>query len=97
MILGGVYILSASNGEFLGWISLIHLLVGALTFLQLQVLICYISLAKERQLMPEKTPSLAKIYWILMKPRVVFLLQATAICGVLIYDLSEGYKEKDGH
>ena len=45
--------------------------------------------------MPEKTPSLAKIYWILMKPRVVFLLQATAICGVLIYDLSEGYKEKN--
>ena len=23
---------------------------------------------------------------------VVFLLQATAICGVLVYDLSEGYK-----
>ena len=45
--------------------------------------------------MSEKTPSLAKIYWILMKPRVVFLLQATAICGVLIYDLSEGYKEKN--
>ena len=35
MILGGVYILSASNGEFLGWISLIHLLVGALTFLSI--------------------------------------------------------------
>ena len=26
-----------------------------------------------------------------MKPRVVILLQATAICGVLVYDLSEGY------
>ena len=45
--------------------------------------------------MPEKTPSLAKIYWILMKPRVVFLLQATAICGVLVYDLSKGYKEEN--
>ena len=37
--------------------------------------------------MTEERPSLARIYWILMKPRVVFLLQATAICGVLIYDL----------
>ena len=35
MILGGVYILSASDGEFLGWISLIHLLIGALTFLSI--------------------------------------------------------------
>ena len=26
-----------------------------------------------------------------MKPRVVFLLQATAICGVLVYDFKEGY------
>jgi protoheme IX farnesyltransferase len=26
-----------------------------------------------------------------MKPRVVILLQATAICGVLVYDLREGY------
>ena len=42
--------------------------------------------------MTEERPSLAKIYWILMKPKVVFLLQATAICGVLVYDLSEGYK-----
>tara|TARA_B110000438_G_scaffold31035_1_gene30514 strand:+ start:362 stop:1276 length:915 start_codon:yes stop_codon:yes gene_type:complete len=41
--------------------------------------------------MSEKKPSLAKIYWILMKPRVVILLQATAICGVLAYDLREGY------
>ena len=44
--------------------------------------------------MLEKKPSLLKIYWILMKPRVVFLLQATAICGVLVYDLSEGYKRE---
>ena len=36
-------------------------------------------------------PSLLQIYWILMKPRVVFLLQATAICGVLVYDFKEGY------
>ncbi len=41
--------------------------------------------------MNEQKPSLAKIYWILMKPRVVFLLQATAICGVLTYDFREGY------
>ena len=34
-------------------------------------------------------PSLAKIYWILMKPRVVLWLQATAICGFLVYDLRE--------
>ena len=33
IILGGVYILSAGDGEFLGWISLMHLLIGALTFL----------------------------------------------------------------
>ena len=29
-----------------------------------------------------------------MKPKVVFLLQATAICGVLVYDFSEGYKNQ---
>ena len=40
--------------------------------------------------MAEK-PSVLEIYWILMKPRVVFLLQATAICGVLVYDFKEGY------
>ena len=44
--------------------------------------------------MTDEKPSLAKIYWILMKPRVVFLLQATAICGVLVYDFSEGYKSE---
>ena len=44
--------------------------------------------------MTDEKPSLAKIYWILMKPRVVFLLQATAICGVLVYDFSEGYKRE---
>lgn len=35
IVLGGTYILSASDGEFPGWISLIHLLVGALTFLSI--------------------------------------------------------------
>ena len=44
--------------------------------------------------MSEKKPSLIKIYWTLMKPRVVVLLQATAICGVLVYDLTEGYKRE---
>jgi len=38
-----------------------------------------------------KKPSIFEVYWILMKPRVVFLLQATAICGVLVYDFKEGY------
>ena len=38
-----------------------------------------------------KEPSILEVYWILMKPRVVFLLQATAICGVLVYDFKEGY------
>ena len=36
-------------------------------------------------------PSILEIYWILMKTRVVLLLQATAICGVLVYDFKEGY------
>jgi len=36
-------------------------------------------------------PSLLKIYWILMKPRVVFLLQVTALCGIFTYDFREGY------
>ena len=35
IILGGIYILSAGDGQFLGWISLIHLLIGALTFLSI--------------------------------------------------------------
>ena len=35
MALGGIYILSASDGEFPGWISLVHLLVGVLTFLSI--------------------------------------------------------------
>ena len=33
--LGGIYILSATDGDFPGWISLLHLLVGALTFLSI--------------------------------------------------------------
>jgi len=36
-------------------------------------------------------PSILEIYWILMKTRVVLLLQATAICGVLVYDFKEGH------
>ena len=35
MALGGIYILSASDGDFPGWISLVHLLVGVLTFLSI--------------------------------------------------------------
>ena len=41
--------------------------------------------------MPQTKPSLLKIYWILMKPRVVFLLQVTALCGIFTYDFKEGY------
>ena len=41
--------------------------------------------------MSEIKPSILKIYWILMKPRVVFLLQVTALCGIFTYDLREGY------
>ena len=41
--------------------------------------------------MSQAKPSLLKIYWILMKPRVVFLLQVTALCGIFTYDFKEGY------
>ena len=41
--------------------------------------------------MSQVKPSLLKIYWILMKPRVVFLLQITALCGIFTYDFREGY------
>jgi len=41
--------------------------------------------------MSQVKPSLLKIYWILMKPRVVFLLQVTALCGIFTYDFREGY------
>ena len=43
--LGGIYILSATDGEFPGWISLLHLLIGALTFLSIAIgyLLCIIS------------------------------------------------------
>ena len=41
--------------------------------------------------MTQVKPSLLKIYWILMKPRVVFLLQITALCGIFTYDFREGY------
>ena len=42
--------------------------------------------------MSQTKPSLLKIYWILMKPRVVFLLQVTALCGIFTYDFKEGYE-----
>jgi len=45
----------------------------------------------EKENLTMEKPSLLKIYWILMKTRVVLLLQATAICGILTYDLKEGY------
>ena len=41
--------------------------------------------------MSQTKPPLLKIYWALMKPRVVFLLQITALCGIFTYDFKEGY------
>ena len=35
----------------------------------------------------KEMPSLPVVYWRLLKPRVVMLLQITAICGVIIYNL----------
>ena len=45
VVLGGVYILSADEGNFPEWISLLHLLIGVLTFLSLAgaYLICVVS------------------------------------------------------
>jgi len=33
ILLGGLYIISATEGDFPEWISLLHLLIGTLTFL----------------------------------------------------------------
>ena len=33
ILLGGLYIISATEGNFPEWVSLLHLLIGALTFL----------------------------------------------------------------
>ena len=33
------------------------------------------------------TPSLPRIYWILMKPRVILLLQITAVCAIAVHDM----------
>ena len=30
--IGGLYIISAGDGEFPGWVSLLHLLIGTVTF-----------------------------------------------------------------
>ena len=35
ILLGGLYVITAVDGVFLGWISLLHLLVGACVFLTL--------------------------------------------------------------
>ena len=41
-------------------------------------------------------PSLLLVYWRLLKPRVVMLLQITAVCGVIIYNLmNETVTDKD--
>ena len=35
ILLGGLYVITAVDGVFLGWISLLHLLIGACVFLTL--------------------------------------------------------------
>jgi hypothetical protein len=44
ILLGGLYIITAVDGDFLEWLSLLHLLIGALTFLitSFAYLICII-------------------------------------------------------
>ena len=32
-------------------------------------------------------PSILEIYWILMKPRVIVLLQITAVCAIAVHDM----------
>ena len=46
VILGGLYVVTAVDGVFLGWLSLIHLLVGACVFLTLATTYLLITLTK---------------------------------------------------
>tara|TARA_B100000941_G_C28104703_1_gene350190 strand:- start:97 stop:519 length:423 start_codon:yes stop_codon:yes gene_type:complete len=46
IILGGLYVVTAVDGVFLGWLSLIHLLVGACVFLTLATTYLLITLTK---------------------------------------------------
>ncbi len=50
IILGGVYVITAVDGVFLGWLSLIHLLVGACVFLTLATtyLLTNLTISKEK-------------------------------------------------
>jgi len=50
IILGGLYVITAVDGVFLGWLSLIHLLVGACVFLTLATtyLVTNLTISKEK-------------------------------------------------
>ena len=49
IILGGLYVITAVDGVFLGWLSLIHLLVGACVFLTLATTYLLINLSKFKE------------------------------------------------
>ena len=46
ILLGGLYVITAVDGNFLGWLSLLHLLVGASIFLTLATMYVLCSLTK---------------------------------------------------
>ena len=49
IILGGLYVVTAVDGAFLGWLSLIHLLVGACVFLTLATTYLLINLTTPKE------------------------------------------------
>ena len=46
IILGGLYVVTAVDGVFLGWLSLLHLLVGVCVFLTLATTYLLINISK---------------------------------------------------
>ena len=46
ILLGGLYVITAVDGTFLGWLSLLHLLVGVSIFLTLATMYVLCSLTK---------------------------------------------------
>ena len=49
MLLGGLYVVTAVDGVFLGWLSLLHLLVGACVFLSLATTYLLINLSEFKE------------------------------------------------
>ena len=49
IILGGLYVVTAVDGTFLGWLSLIHLLVGVCVFLTLATAYLLINLTTPKE------------------------------------------------